>query len=210
MLRLQRGDPIPFRLKGLEGLHAHRHHPVLHHVVIRIARPLVDGRNHLRIGRIRSIDKKRLSVDTMGEALLPVQKLVLIQMVFVVMCDEAGVDGRQIQPVKQAVDIGIRIQVKKQRIVHERLAPRPDIPSARLSALFTDLTSAEGRGHSLACRGAKIFDLHSLSLHAGTLCVKTRAPFLPFGVCAGIFPDYLFFPEEMQASFPQGATVHTQ
>ena len=160
MLCRQRSDPVALRFKGLEGLHTDRHHPVLHHVMIRIARSLVNGRHHLRISRIGSVNRKRLSVDAVGKSLLPVEKLILVKMIFMVMGDEAGVDGRQIQPVKQAVDVGIRIQIEKQRIVYDRLASRPDVSSSGLSAPFTYLAFTESGRHSLACRSSQISDFH--------------------------------------------------
>ena len=142
--------------------------------MIRIARSLVYSRNHLRICRIGSIYEKRLSIDAVGEFLLPVEKLILVQMILMVMSDETGMDIRQIQAVKQAVDIGVRIQIQKQRVVYDCLAPRPDVPPSGPSAPLAYLAFAESGRHSLACRSSQISDFHRLSLHTETHCVYSN------------------------------------
>ena len=67
---------------------------------------------------------------------------------------------RKVELVRQRVRVGIGRVVYEQVVVHERLAARAYIPSARGFGAFAVVAVAIDRGPAFRCGGAQISKLH--------------------------------------------------
>ena len=108
-------------------------------------------------------DIQRRAFHAVGIASAAVDKLGGEKVVGVRMGDEQPAHGGEVQPLPQRVQPGVAGEVQQQRVVHQRLGARADVPAAQPPRRAAAVTVAESRRPALGCGCAQIGKLHGIS-----------------------------------------------